>query len=234
MNDLQDKIARELREALNDDSAHSERTRLCREIAYALAESGKVLYVGGWVLRSQRAEAVGVLTEMAAELADGACSLLERELYYAAACVIRQLVEVQYFYFCFVTEPDDSIAWLNATSETLRKSFSPSGMRRRSQGRFRDKEYWTHCDLGGHPNPKGRLLLKNHSTPLRSHRFLWADLGQHLEETWGLLSEATQIAGISDYLPQERVQAVKAALARWHDHDLASSRLRLSAGCHDA
>jgi hypothetical protein len=166
-----------LRAILLDEDAHSERVRWCHIAAESLVETGAILYVGGWTLRDQRTEAFGVLTEMAGELASGAVSLLGQELYYAAASLIRNLVETQYLYFRFITDPGSGSEWLNATPGAIRKSFSPADMRKHSLGRFRDEEYWTHCDLGGHPNPKGRLLLKNHTNPLRTHRQHWADLG---------------------------------------------------------
>ena len=220
-------IQKHLTNALADDTAHAERIAFCKAVCAALTESAQRLYIGGWVLRNRKAEAIGVLTEMAAELSEGAVALLERDLYYAAASVVRQLVEVQYFYFCFVTDATASETWLAATSEEIRQQFNPSAMRKRSAGRFRDEEYWIHCDHGGHPNPKARLLLKNHSTPLGDHRFMWADLAQHLREIWSLLLEALATAQCTDHLSAEVQRDTQQALNRWEEFDLASTRIQI-------
>ena len=46
--------------------------------------------------------------------------------------------------------------WLESTHEQRLKDFSPAQLRRTSKGRFLSKDYQDHCELGGHPVPRGR------------------------------------------------------------------------------
>src|SRR5438067_701261 len=81
----------------------------CRSLASTLRETGRLLWVGGYLLGSDRVTrsspfgfgsdaTVGLATvvQIAGELMDGAASLLDRENIYGAAALIRQLVEIEY------------------------------------------------------------------------------------------------------------------------------------------
>jgi hypothetical protein len=58
-------------------------------------------------------------------------------------------------------------------------------MRKRAAQNFRPTEYEKHCDLGGHPNPTGRTLLRSRADHLPvSPRCHWLDLAQHLADAW--------------------------------------------------
>jgi hypothetical protein len=208
-----------------DESAQAARVAACRTVAEALRQAGQTLYVGGWILRNQATESLGAVTEMGAELASGAVQLFDVELWYAGAALVRQLIEVEYLTWRFSEDPSVASSWLASTPAEIRQRFAPKAMRQESAGRFRDAEYWTHCGHGGHPSPQGRLLLKNHSNPVGSQRWAWADLAQHLERLWGHLASALKTVGAEDIVPPEAGEVAAIAIAEWHKKDPLAARV---------
>ena len=61
-------------------------------------------------------------------------------------------------------------------------------MRDASQGLFRDAEYWHHCELGGHPTPKGRIFLQDYESFRTPIEFLLPDAAHHLRRLWTSVS----------------------------------------------
>src|SRR4051794_13310786 len=58
-------------------------------------------------------------------------------------------------------------------------------MRKKADGMFRDKEYWLHCDMGGHPHPtQSKVLLSAYKAPVPPIAFLLPDAVQHLRRLW--------------------------------------------------
>jgi len=167
---------------------------------------------------------------MGAELATGAVELFTQELWYAGTALVRQLIEVEYLTCLFSTDQTRAAAWLASTPEETRKRFRPADMRKESAGRFRDSEYQVHCDQGGHPSPRGRMHLKNHSNPLGTHQGSWVDLAQHLERLWDHLTNALDTYHMSEVVAKERRSEVLRLLEEWHRVDQASVPILLDLG----
>ncbi len=220
-----EELGRRLVEGTEDAVAHSARVAVSKTVASALAMAGHTLYVGGWVFRDKATESLGVVTDIGGELAGGAVQLFESEHWYAGAALVRQLIEVEYLTWLFSEDPAVGAAWLDSSPAEIRQQFKPVTMRQKSAGRFRDAEYSVHSNHGGHPSPQGRLLLKNHSTPMGSHRWAWVDLAQHLERLWGHLDVALQATDAKKIVPAEGKKTVAHALAEWHQVDPLADRL---------
>jgi hypothetical protein len=101
---------------------------------------------------------VAAMVQMAAELSASVVALLDGEQKYAAAALIRQLIETEYLLCAFDADLTRAATWYKSTPADIRKTFRPSMMR--SLGGFSDHEYWTHCETGGHPAPQGMHLLR--------------------------------------------------------------------------
>ena len=224
---VRDELRAFMEAALVDDEAHAARVAVCSALAETVARTGRVLWAGSWLLRDRGLEGVAILTEMAGELATGAVSLFREERWYAGAALVRQLVEVEYLMYLFSADRAEAARWLVATPEELRREFQPQRMRKRSGGRFRDTEYWSHCELGGHPNRKGRALLRDHTPLVGSHRAGWADLGHHLERLWGFFLQALALHESTDLLPEQAASDVSELLRMWHERDPLATRLTL-------
>lgn len=168
---------------------------------------------------------------MGGSLAEGSIAMLEANNRYAAAALSRQLVEVEYLIWLFGVNPNEAEAWLTATQEDLRHVYNPSTMRKRSKGQFRDQEYWSHCEIGGHPNPKAAFLLPDHilpddEPPLPTPEWMWVDLGQHLERLWTFADVATQSLALDAVRIVENAKSeVERVLRGWHEQDACADRL---------
>lgn len=220
-------LRRGLETLLDEPEARQARERACRDTASALVKIGEALLVGGWLFRDDAARSLATLTQIAGELAESTIALLDTGRAYGAAVLIRQIVEVEYLAHCFSTDSGLARQWLASSQDDLRKLFQPSAMRKRSAGRFRDEEYWTHCELGGHPNPKAALLLPSREGAV-DERWIWADLAQHLDRLWPFITDAVGAAGFERALPEGLSSSVEASLAAWREADVLSTRLPIS------
>jgi hypothetical protein len=172
------------------------------------------------------------VVEMAAELAAGAVSMLDAQRRYAAAALVRQLIEAEYLLRAFVDDIHRAAEWYQSTPAEIRASFMPKTMR--PLGGFSDHEYWTHCDQGGHPSPQGCHLLRfGIHVPLQDVNLMtasmWGDLAQHLQRVWwavhALLS--THHARFVS-VRAEQIEAVNAIGTRWSNADPLSQPVDFS------
>lgn len=217
------------KELLNP-SAQQARHEACRICANRIQKCGDLLWAFGMADNSRR-RALATILQMGGSLAKGSIAMLEAGNWYAAAALSRQLVEVEYLVWLFGFDSNEAEAWLSVTQEDLRHMYNPSAMRKRSKGRFRDQEYWSHCEIGGHPNPKAAFLLPdrplpNDKPPLPTPEWMWADLGQHLERLWMFTDIAAQSLGFEGANVVENARSeVESALQHWHEQDACAARL---------
>lgn len=181
-----------LASAATDDEGRKARRELAAALASVLKDLAATANVGAFVFRSDRLRATAIVAEIAGELAVSSVSLLEAGHVYATAALMRQLIEAEYLIWLFSIDETEAERWSKATPAEIRQMFGPKTLRARSAGRFRDSEYWAHCDLGGHPNPKAVLLLSGHqirygNTEYPRSELHWADLCQHLLRLWSAL-----------------------------------------------
>jgi hypothetical protein len=138
----------------------------------------------GWIERDERLLALALLGRLAAQLAAGIVLAVRAEIPYAAGALLRQVVEVEYLMLLGCADPSELARWYRATPEQLRKEFTPRKMRLASDGLFLDEEYWTHCELGGHPHPRARALLAEYQNPVLPTDVLLPDTVQHIRRLW--------------------------------------------------
>lgn len=195
-----------------------------RVIAACLIRAGRVLYTCGallggdrvagrsrWGYGDDRVVGVAVASEVAADLANGAAELLRVGHRYAAMALLRQIVEVEYLLWIFAHDEEQARRWLNADEEELWKFFRPAELRTRSAGQFRVEEYKSHCAVGGHPSPKSRSLLSDHSIAVPVE-WLWSDLAMHLSRLWPSLMKVVDRVGLRSDLLADVDASVVAAL----------------------
>ena len=214
-------------DAIGDEAIQALRVEVCTETSSALDFCGRVLWCFGLVEAPSR-RAVGIVTQIGGELGQAAATLLGTNASYAAAALLRQIVEVEYLLYLFATNLSEPERWLHATGGDLRKLFQPAPMRRRSGGRFRDSEYWTHCEVGGHPHPRGaRLLLQEHDRfgadlSSRSRQWLWQDLAQHLGRVWDRFAAAAAAHDLVNGIAAVRTSVPKITLLlqKWRGLDV--------------
>jgi hypothetical protein len=128
---------------------------------------------------------------------------------------VPQLIEAEYLLWLFSHDYATAEEWLKSSPDAMRKFFTPASIRKRSSGQFRDAEYWSHCELGGHPNPKARVLLRDHSSPFGSHEWPWVDLAQHLARLWSSFRQCALRLGVADYFDAAVLTRADEAIAAW-------------------
>lgn len=188
-------VPKDLLDLLNDPHAQQARVRYCAEVSDALDQCGRALWAFGLAADQPAREAVALVTQTAGVLARGAVHLYSAEHWYAGAALTRQFIEAEYLLFLFAQDIEEAIRWRNCPAAERRGYFTPNAMRKRSNGKFREQEYWAHCENGGHPTPCSGHLLPEHRSLLGSQILLWSDLAQHLERVWPSFGLAVDASG---------------------------------------
>lgn len=211
---------------MTEGNVHALRSQVSHLAANWLAAAGDSLWVSAWATKDRDTEAVALVTQIVGQLGQTAADSFDRERWYAANALVRQIVEAHYLMAVFRDDPPQRQRWLDASTNRIEKSFRPSQMRQ--AGRFRPSEYKQHCEWGGHPNPSARWLLPNHTGNVEPST-LSADLALHLTETVDLLAGVLMmIPNAEALIPQLPPQGDLPALYRaWSAVDPFSRRMQL-------
>ena len=183
------------------------------------------------VTRRRSFIAVGLVTQISSELVSGALLLFRNGNQYGASALIRQLMECEYLLRAFRLNFGDAAKWLDANKED-RWEFTPKKLRK--IGGFDRGEYANHCESGGHPHPRGGLLLdltrKMHGLQLAvegnaNHvdfvRGLWLDFAFHCDRAWRAVADVLK----AEHARFERVRSeplakVREAFIAWQEADV--------------
>lgn len=227
-----------LRRLGEQEPARAARIALCEVIAAGLARVGQVLWVSGALVGPHRVSGesrhgfgddrvVGVATvaQIGGELARGSVELLRSGNRYAAAALVRQLLEVEYLAHAFAGEHESAAEWLRADRKERLKYWTPREIRLRADGAFLGEHYGSHCDRGGHPTIEGLPLLPDHSWQLDTP-FLWADLAVHLASVWSHVMAAAALAYGGTFPGEWNVPDVDVALEAWRSSDALYAALQ--------
>ena len=158
--------------AATDELLKACRRDLAQFSAEQFLEVGKELHVLGHIIGSDRktgsssfghgndeTAAISLLLRIASQLISASADLFDDGRHYAAAALLRQMVEIEYLAWAFETRDGDARRWLRSDERERQEFFKPAKLRAAAQGKFRGKDYGYHCELGGHPVPRSRLLL---------------------------------------------------------------------------
>lgn len=140
--------------------------------------------------------AMGFLLQMTGELMFASANLLSKGEFYAGAALLRQVTEIEYLTWAIKENHRTAEKWLKSTHEERMSSFAPVKLRRTSRGRFLDKDYRDHCELGGHPTPRGTTLLGGREVGVAQGNLV--DLLTHCWRIWD------QVAAWSVNFPRAR------------------------------
>lgn len=188
-------ITREaISEAANDTSQVAIRVGLARYISQQFDQVGTLLNLSGQIIGSDRRSgkspfghgsdetvAVSLLLRIASQLVSASTDLFQDGRSYAAAALVRQMVEIEYLAWAFETRDHDAERWLRSSEEERQDFFRPAKLRKAAGERFRSKDYGYHCELGGHPVPKSAILLRGDSAIAQ---LLLSDLLGHAGRIW--------------------------------------------------
>jgi hypothetical protein len=214
--------------AANDMHATACRYELARFSSEQLCGAGTELHLIGHFIGPDRAEgnspfghgndetvAVSVLLRVAGQLVIASADLFADGRQYAAAALLRQIVEIEYLAWAFETRNGDAERWLRSDQQERQKFFSPAKLRDAAQGTFRGKDYGYHCELGGHPVPQAGILLGGDSAV---GQLLLSDLLGHVGRIWNHLSGwARQSENGGPILQRGREMSIK--FREWNSKD---------------
>jgi len=183
--------------AAEDSAVVTCRYDLAKFSAAQMQDAGIELHVLGHLIGDDRVSgsspfgygndetvAVSVLLRIAGQITSAASDLFRDGRQYAAAALLRQLVEVEYLAWAFGTRNRDAERWLRSDEAERQQFFRPAKLRAAAGGAFRSEDYGYHCELGGHPVPQSNVLLENsHSIG----QLLLSDLLGHVGHIWNHL-----------------------------------------------
>jgi hypothetical protein len=180
--------------AANEPTVMALRAALARFSSIQFEEVGSELHLAGHLIGPDRTTgasplghgsdevvAISMLLRIASQLISASTDLFADGRSYAAAALIRQIVEIEYLAWAFETRNRDAELWLRSNEQQRQEFFKPAKLRKAAQGKFRSKDYGYHCELGGHPVPKAALLLAD--DPAIS-QLLLSDLLGHAGRVW--------------------------------------------------
>ena len=180
-----DDLAQLMRDTAEDDQIVGRRFAVLDAASITFGRMADVLQTSGWISRDEKELAAALLIRLASELSGGIYTLAKGSHLYAVGALLRQLIEIEYLLFLGYVDPANLQLWYEADAPKLRKIFSPQQMRKSADGLFRDKEYWLHCEMGGHPHPtRSRILLSAYTFPVPPIAFSLPDTVQHLRRLW--------------------------------------------------
>ncbi len=178
----------------NDPAQIATRVELARFAAQRFGDIGNLLHLSGHIVGGDRKSgaspfghgsdetaAISLLLRIASQLISGSTDLFLDGRAYAAAALIRQMVEVEYLAWAFETRDHDAERWLRSSKDERQEFFTPAKLRKAAGERFRSKDYGYHCELGGHPVPTSTILFRDE--PTTSQMLLSASLG-HAGRIW--------------------------------------------------
>jgi hypothetical protein len=228
----------QFRQVMLDETYGAARAQYASTVLAILINIGDWLAIDSWlgggkVTDTERREEFGeaftafrgvaTVVCMAAELAEAAVIMAEKNRCYAVGAVIRQLIECEYLLTLFNEDPDHACRWVQSTPDEVRESFTPAKMRKLT-GAFSNEEYWDHCSTGGHPAPKGARLLEKLDPRRQSWPYSAAematDLGLHLQRIW----KAVDALLVKHHARYDRVRSdqrrqAEEAWTRWQEAD---------------
>lgn len=188
------RVAHLARTAGNDAILREVRAGLATLSSDVFKETGQQLELFGHIMGSDRKlgaspfghgsdESMGValVLRIGGELVGSAIFLFQNGQTYAAAALLRQLVEVEYLAWAFETRDREAERWLRSDKKQRELFFAPRKLRAAAGNKFRSQDYGYHCELGGHPVPGARMLLDDQGVIAQ---LIIADLLGHTGRFW--------------------------------------------------
>ena len=160
--------------------------------------------------------AVGYLLRISAQLTSGSLALFKDRRSYAAAALLRQLVEVEYLAWAFENRNNDAERWLQSTKLERQTFFQPRKLRAAAKGKFRSHDYGFHCELGGHPVPGADALLAN---DVGTVQLLLADLLGHTGRIWDHVHRWSKRDPLGGQLPKTVNDGMVKRYMKWKSVD---------------
>ena len=166
-----DDVIDKFRSIADDEALKRHRVELAKFVAKSFAAAGDELKVLGTIGQddkpissmggSDETVTVSILLRIANQLVSAGADLFSDGRHYAAAALIRQVVEIEYLAWAVEARDQDGERWLRSNSKQRQSFFTPAKLRKAAKGKFRSYDYSVHCEIGGHPTPMAETILLN-------------------------------------------------------------------------
>jgi hypothetical protein len=135
-------------------------------------------------------EALALVAVTTKTLATGIIQLVRLHNIYPAWTLLRQIVEAEFILWKFSQDVTQIPLWLHSTADERRQNWKPAKIYRDDDNDYRQKDYWIHCETGGHPTPDGaRIASRGQVAPI-SWATLLSETSDHLWDSWRNLLNA--------------------------------------------
>ena len=182
-----------LRMVADNDALKKHRDELACFAAGTFADAGEQLYELATINRDAKsgraaneatdeATTVSLLLQISSQLVSAGADLFSDGRNYAAAALLRQMVEVEYLAWAVDVRDQDAKRWLHSDKKQRMNFFSPAKLRKAAKGKFRSYDYSFHCEFGGHPTSIGAAMLLNRNQA--EAQILLTDLLGHAGRFW--------------------------------------------------
>jgi hypothetical protein len=221
-----DETREQLARLIDDSDLFTLRVSACESVAQAVGVGASYLHVPAALGNDRKVKALSLVMDMAFNLTQSSTTLFRAERWYSGTALVRQVIETEYLLALFGRDLRTAEQWLDASEKELRKWWAPAAMRKRLQGEFDEREYWDHCNRGGHPVPRAEPLLDGPLNKL-DRRFCWIDFAMHCKRVFRVSVNCYQAFGYTKFLEQATEYAIAySAIEAWSNRDPAPSILQ--------
>lgn len=144
-----------LRMGVDNDVLKKQRDDLARFAASTFADAGEKICEFATIYRdtkpgsdangaSDEAITVSILLQISSQLVSASADLFSDGRNYAAAALLRQMVEVEYLAWAVDVRDQDAKRWLHSDKKQRMTFFSPIKLRKAAKGKFRNYDYSFH------------------------------------------------------------------------------------------
>lgn len=139
-------------------------------------------------------EGLALLAVTAKRLAAGIVQLCNLLNIYPAWTLLRQIVESEFILWKFSQDAALIPLWLHSTADERRQKWKPTKIYRDNDNDYRQKDYWVHCEMGGHPTPNGARVASRGLIHPVTWASLLSEMTDHLWDAWrNLLNAVTAV-----------------------------------------
>lgn len=135
-------------------------------------------------------EALALLAVTTKTLATGIIQLVRLHNIYPAWTLLRQIVEAEFIFWKFSQDATLMPLWMHSTADERRQNWKPAKIYRDVDNDYRQKDYWIHCEKGGHPTPDGARIASQGRVQPISYATLLSEMTDHLWDAWKNLFDA--------------------------------------------
>lgn len=196
------------------------RINVCLTVEVALLSAAEFLHKSDSIEQDENVRGLSMVLDMCADMASSTNRLYQDTHWYSGTALVRQIIEAEYLLSIFSLDITQASVWTNATAQELRKWWKPADMRKRLNGEFDEKEYWDHCERGGHPVPTAYPLLA-HSRGSIDQRFCWVDFAVHMRRLFEALIRCFIAFGLKQHVEGDVYAIAWVAISDWRNDDPA-------------